>query len=180
MRKLSGNLDKVNCIFVDEAQFLTPSQVDEFWIVSKVMDIPVICYGLRNNFMTESFDGSRRLLEISDVLEELTTLCGCGQIARYVGRKRNGEFETTGKEVVIDGTDNIEYVPLCGDCYLKKVKNQDCFSWNLSRADWKLLWKKDKKKCLVAYLFETQKYLMLLALSKAYHKRIVKQEGKRV
>ena len=64
--------------------------------------------------------------------------------------------------------------------YLKKVKNQDCFSWNLSRADWKLLWKKDKKKCLVAYLFETQKYHMLLALSKAYHKRIVKQEGKRV
>lgn len=125
MRKLSGNLDKVNCIFVDEAQFLTPSQVDEFWIISKVMDIPVICYGLRNNFMTESFDGSRRLLEISDVLEELTTLCGCGQIARYVGRKRNGVFETTGKEVVIDGTDNIEYVPLCGDCYLQKVKRMN-------------------------------------------------------
>ena len=122
IKKLAGKLKKVNCIFIDEAQFLTPSQVDEFWIVSKAMDIPVICYGLRNNFKAESFDGARRLLEISDVLEELTTLCRCGNIARYVGRKRNGIFETSGKEVIIDGTNNIEYVPLCGDCYLKKVK----------------------------------------------------------
>ena len=62
------------------------------------------------------------LEELADVLEELTTLCSCGNIARYVGRKRNGVFETDGEEVVIDGTCNIEYVPLCGECYLKKVK----------------------------------------------------------
>lgn len=72
--------------------------------------------------MLESFEGSKRLLELADVLEELTTLCSCGNIARYVGRKRNGVFETDGEEVVIDGTCNIEYVPLCGECYLKKVK----------------------------------------------------------
>ena len=60
------------------------------------------------------------------------------------------------------------------------MKNKECFSWNLSKADWKLLWKKDKKKCLVAYLFETQKFRMLLALSKAYHKKVVNQEEKRV
>ncbi|MGN0422254.1 MAG: glycosyltransferase family 2 protein [Lachnospiraceae bacterium] len=64
--------------------------------------------------------------------------------------------------------------------YLKKMKNKECFSWNLSKEDWKLLWKKDKKKCLVAYLFETQKFRMLLALSKAYHKKVVNQEEKRV
>lgn len=125
IENLSGKLDNVKCIFIDEAQFLTSSQVDEFWIISKVMDIPVICYGLRTNFKAESFDGSRRLLEVADVLEGLTTLCKCGKIARYSGRKRNGIFEEDGEEVVIDGADNIEYVPLCGDCYLKKVKKID-------------------------------------------------------
>ena len=72
--------------------------------------------------MCESFEGSKRRLEIVDVLEELKTMCSCGKNARDVGRKRNGVFETNGEEVVIDGTCNIEYVPLCGECYLKKVK----------------------------------------------------------
>ena len=107
---------------MDESQFLTSSQVDELWIISKIMDIPVLCYGLRTNFMLESFEGSKRLLEISDILEELTTLCKCGNIARYVGRCKNGVFETEGEEIVIDGAKNIEYYPLCGECYLRKVK----------------------------------------------------------
>ncbi len=120
--KLKNHLNDINCILVDESQFLTSSQVDELWIISKIMDIPVLCYGLRTNFMLESFEGSKRLLEISDILEELTTLCKCGNIARYVGRCKNGVFETEGEEIVIDGTKNIEYYPLCGECYLRKVK----------------------------------------------------------
>lgn len=122
---LAGKLDDVKSIFIDEAQFLTPIQIDDLFLVSKAMDIPVICYGLRNNFLMESFEGSRRLLEIADVLEEIQTLCQCGKIARFVGRKKNGEFEKEGPTVVIDGTDNYEYEPLCGDCYLEKVKNVD-------------------------------------------------------
>lgn len=122
---LAGKLDNVKSIFIDEVQFLTSKQIDDLFLVSKAMDIPVICYGLRNNFLMESFDGSKRLLEIADVLEEIQTLCGCGKIARFVGRKKNGEFETDGPTVVIDGTDCYEYEPLCGDCYLEKVKGID-------------------------------------------------------
>lgn len=115
--------DDLACIFIDEAQFLSKNQIDELFILTKKFDIPVICYGLRNNFKMEGFSGSIRLLEIADELEEIKTLCPCGEIARYAGRKINGKFTIEGNEVVIDGSkDNIEYVPLCGKCYLKKVK----------------------------------------------------------
>jgi len=118
-------LEIANCILVDEAQFLSTNQVNELFIISKACDIPVICYGLRNNFKMESFAGSKKLLETADVLEELTTLCSCGQIARYVGRKVGEHIVLEGDEIVIDGTENIEYVPLCGVCYLKRVKKLD-------------------------------------------------------
>lgn len=115
-------LKDVKCIFIDEVQFLSKDQIDELFIISKFKDIPVICYGLRVNFKMEAFEGSMRLLEISDILEELVTLCECGKVARYVGRKVDNEFTTEGKEVVIDGTNNVEYKALCGKCYLQKVK----------------------------------------------------------
>lgn len=115
----------VNAIFIDEAQFLSPNQVEELFIFSKVFDIPVICYGLRLNFKGESFPGSMRLLELSEELEELPTLCKCGEIARYVGRKVSGDYVLMGDEVVIDGTKNVSYEPLCGDCFLVKVKKLD-------------------------------------------------------
>ena len=91
----------------------------------KAMNIPVICYGLRTDFRMEAFDGSRRLLEVADALEELATLCSCGNIARYNARKVDGEFTLVGDKVVIDGSKNIEYVPLCGECFLQKVKKID-------------------------------------------------------
>lgn len=122
---LTGKLEEVKSIFVDEAQFLSSAQVDELFIISKVKDIPIICYGLRTDFKMHSFEGSRRLLEISDILEEIQTLCHCGKIARYVGRKKNGKYEVNGPSVIIDGTDDYEYLPLCGQCYLKEVKGVD-------------------------------------------------------
>ena len=118
---LKGKLDDLYCIFVDEAQFLKEFQVNDLYKVSKLCDIPVICYGLRVNFLGNSFEGSRRLLEISDVLEELPTICSCGSIARMVGRWCDGKFVLDGDEVVIDGTRNVKYIPLCGKCYLEKV-----------------------------------------------------------
>lgn len=123
--ELLKNSTCVNAIFIDESQFLSSKQVDELFIFSKVFDIPVICYGLRLNFKGESFEGSKRLLEVCEELEEIPTLCKCGEIARYVGRKENDEFVTDGLEVVIDGCKNVEYVPLCGDCFLEKVKKID-------------------------------------------------------
>lgn len=122
---LKGHLANVKTIFVDEAQFLKKEQVDELFLISKKCDIDVICYGLRLDFKMDSFEGSMRLLEISEELEELKTMCRCGNIARYVGRKINGEYVLDGDVVVIDGTKDIEYVPLCGDCYLKDVKKID-------------------------------------------------------
>lgn len=122
---LKGKLNDVRCIFIDESQFLNASQIDELFITTKAVDIPVICYGLRSNFKLESFEGSRRLLEIADSLEEFKTLCSCGEIARYVGRKVNGEFVVEGDVIVIDGASNVEYVPLCGKHYLEAVTKID-------------------------------------------------------
>ena len=123
---LKDKINNINCILVDEAQFLTSNQVDDLYIVSKVFDIPVLCYGLRTNFKMESFEGSKRLLEVCEELEEITTLCSCGEIARYVGRRVDGEYVFNGDEVLIDGSvNNVEYIPLCGDCYLQKVKKLD-------------------------------------------------------
>lgn len=119
---VKDNYLNIDCIFIDESQFLTSKQVDQLFLITKALDIPVICYGLRLNFKMEAFEGSKRLLEISEELEELKTICSCGGIARYVGRKVNGNFTTEGEEVVIDGTINVEYVPMCGNCYLNKVK----------------------------------------------------------
>ena len=122
---LKEKINNTNTILIDEAQFLSSKQVDELYLITKVFNINVVCYGLRLNFKMEAFDGSKRLLEISENLEEFKSLCECGNTARYVGRKINDEYVLDGEEVVIDGTDNVKYVPLCGECYLKKVKKID-------------------------------------------------------
>lgn len=117
------DIENIKCILIDEAQFLTTKQIDELYFITKKYDVPVICYGLRVNFKMESFEGSKRLLEIAEELEELITLCRCGEVARYAGRQINGIYVNEGNEVVIDGAhDDVKYVPLCGKCYLKDVK----------------------------------------------------------
>ena len=112
--------DKTECIIVDEAQFLTEKQVDELFIFSKLTSIPVICYGLRADFRSELFPGSKRLFELADNIEELYTICRCGKKARFNARIVNGEFTLEGSQVAIDG--EVNYESLCGKCYLKKVK----------------------------------------------------------
>ena len=121
IKKLENKLNDISCILIDEAQFLSIKQVEDLFLISKACNIPVICYGLRTNFKMESFAGSKRLLELSDILEGISTLCNCGEIARYVGRKVGNKYVKDGEEIVIDGTENITYVPLCGKCYLEKV-----------------------------------------------------------
>lgn len=114
--------DNCNAILVDESQFLTRSQVEDLWIISKEKEIPVICFGLKTNFKSEFFEGSKRLFELADKIYELETICSCGKKAKFNGRKVDGNFITEGEELVIDGVNkNIEYVPLCGKCYLRKV-----------------------------------------------------------
>lgn len=112
---------EISAILVDEAQFLTKKQVEELWFIAKNEKIPVLCYGLRTDFQTNSFTGSKRLLELSDELIEMPTICYCGKKARYIGRKVNGNYVYEGDQVVIDGTKNVEYISLCGECYIKEV-----------------------------------------------------------
>ena len=123
---LKYNLDNVKCIFADEAQFFNSLEIDELNIITKAYDIPVIAYGLRVNFKNELFEGSKRLLEVSDEFISLHSLCECGDTANFVGRKVNNEYRTDGEEVLIDGSnDNVIYKPLCGKCYMKKVLKLD-------------------------------------------------------
>lgn len=113
--------DDIECILVDEAQFLSRDQVDELFMFSKLRDKPVICYGLRSDFKTIAFPGSLRLFEVADELEELITICRCGKRAKFNGRIVNGEFTSSGEQVAIDGENEVGYESLCGKCYLEKV-----------------------------------------------------------
>lgn len=107
----------VSCVLVDESQFLTPRQVDDLFIIAVRRNIPVLAYGIRTDFQTVAFPGSRRLLEISHSVDELKTICGCGTKAVFNARKVDGVFVFDGAQVAIDGAD-VSYESLCGDCYL--------------------------------------------------------------
>jgi thymidine kinase len=109
----------VACVLVDESQFLTPRQVDDVFIIAMKRDIPVLAYGIRTDFQTVAFPGSRRLLEIAHSLEELKTICRCGRKAVFNARKVNGAFVFDGAQVAIDGAD-VSYESLCGQCYLEE------------------------------------------------------------
>ncbi|WP_296667739.1 thymidine kinase [Demequina sp.] len=113
-------LAEIDAVFIDEAQFLTPAQVDEAFEVAVRHGIPVLCYGLRGDFMTHSFPGSLRLLEIAHSIEELKTICRCGSKAIFNGRVIGGKFVSHGAQVAIDGQE-AAYESLCGRCYLEKV-----------------------------------------------------------
>ena len=117
--------DNVHCILVDEAQFLSEKQIEELWLVTKMYDIPVICYGLKTDFKSYLFEGSKRLLELADEIEELITICDCGKRAKFNTRFVDGKFTDVGEEVLIDGsTSNVEYKPKCGKCYAKMKYNK--------------------------------------------------------
>jgi thymidine kinase len=109
----------INCILVDEAQFLEPSQVDELFHIAVQWNIPVIAYGIRTDFQTHSFPGSRRLMEVAHRIEELKTICECGEKAIFNARKIGDAFVQEGSVVAIDG--DVEYESLCGQCYIEKV-----------------------------------------------------------
>ena len=118
--KLGDNISSFSCILVDEAQFLKRKQVDELFYISKMMDIPVIAFGLRTDFKSNGFEGSIRLLELADALEEMPTICRCGRKARFNARKVDGKFTFDGDSIVIDDNSEFEYESLCGTCYIEE------------------------------------------------------------
>ena len=123
--KLTKNYPDVACILVDEAQFLTSSQVDQLMQVTIDQSIPVMCYGLRLNFRREDggFEGATRLLQIAHDLEEIKTICECGHKATYNARFLDGKLIADGPDILIDdGKIKIEYRALCPACYDKYLK----------------------------------------------------------
>jgi thymidine kinase len=109
----------VSALLVDEAQFLTETQVDDLLRIAILENVPVLAYGIRTDFQTVAFPGSRRLLEVAHSLEELKTICRCGRKAVFNGRKIDGTFVFDGDQVAIDGT-LVTYESLCGACYLEE------------------------------------------------------------
>lgn len=108
----------VDCVLVDEAQFLTPLQVDQLLELVLIDDLPILAYGIRTDFRTVSFPGSRRLMEVAHSLEELKTICRCGRKAIFNARKVGQRFVFDGDQIAIDGVD-VTYESLCGKCYLE-------------------------------------------------------------
>ena len=119
---LGDNIISIDCILVDEAQFLKGKQADEFFYIAKKYNIPVIAFGIRTDFKTNGFEGSIRLLELADELLEMPTICKCGKKARFNGRKVDGKFILEGDSIVIDNDSAVSYESLCGECYINKLE----------------------------------------------------------
>ena len=119
-KKLSEN-KKYDVLIIDEAQFCSEAQINDCKEIS--VDIPVICYGLKTNFRSYLFEGSKRLIEIADSISEIKSLCSCGANATVNARIVNGEIVTSGEEVVIGG--NETYVAMCYNCWRKTIKEQE-------------------------------------------------------
>ena len=111
--------DNIGVIIVDECQFCTSTQIDELKELTKFA--PVLCYGLKTDFRTKLFSGSKRLLEIADSLTELKAICECGRKATVNARFKNGLLVTRGSIIEIGGDD--KYRAMCFDCY-KKLEKQ--------------------------------------------------------
>lgn len=111
---LSGkNTDyqKIDCVIVDEAQFITAHQADLFARIVDELNVPVVCYGLRTDFTGHLFEGSKRLFELADRLEEVPTVCWCGKKAKFNARIKDGHIVRTGEQIMMGG--NESYVSLC-------------------------------------------------------------------
>ena len=121
---IAENYAGVDCVLVDEAQFLTRDQANQLMQITIELDIPVMAYGLRLNFRQEDggFEGATRLLQISHDIEELKTICECGKKATCNCRFLDDKFVQDGPDVLIDGTTKIEYRALCPACFYKYKK----------------------------------------------------------
>jgi thymidine kinase len=118
-QSIANGLGEISCLLIDEAQFLSPEQVDDALRIAILDDVPVLAYGIRTDFQTSAFPGSARLMEIAHSLEELKTICRCGRKAIFNSRKIDDVFVFDGAQVAIDG-EHVTYESLCGVCYLEE------------------------------------------------------------
>jgi thymidine kinase len=119
----------VACLLVDESQFLKREQVNQLLKVASLLNVPVLCFGIRSDFMTNGFEGSDRLMQLAHSIEEMKTICascGAGK-ATLNARRVNGEYVFEGDKVSIDvasdptkkNKTSVKYESLCSSCYLK-------------------------------------------------------------
>ena len=112
-------LNSNDVVIIDECQFCTKEQIEQ--LKEATYFIPVLCYGLKTNFKTELFEGSKRLLEIADSIAEIKSVCKCGQKATINARFINGEVTLDGDEVVIEG--DVKYRGMCYNCFTEAIRN---------------------------------------------------------
>ena len=114
---------KHDVIIADEAQFFTPAQIDQLRTLVDEDDLPVLCFGLRTDFLTHFFPGAQRLMELADSLTEIKTVCACGRKATVNARiDENGRITTEGSQVLLGGNDR--YVAMCHKCWKERIKQQ--------------------------------------------------------
>ena len=115
---------KHDVIIADEAQFFTPAQIDQLRELVDEEEIPVLCFGLRTDFLTRFFPGSARLMELADSLTEIKTVCACGRKATVNARiDGSGRIVTTGGQILLGGNDS--YVAMCHRCWKKQIREQE-------------------------------------------------------
>ena len=119
-RFLGSRARRSDVIIVDECQFLAEKQIDQLRTIVNEHNIPVICFGLRTDFQTRLFPGSRRLMELADCIEEIKTMCDCGSKATVNARINDGYIVTEGAQVVLGGNDS--YIAMCHKCYIRGIR----------------------------------------------------------
>ena len=107
-------------VITDECQFFTAEQIDQLRRIVDELTVPVLCFGLRTDFLTHLFEGSRRLFEVADSITEIKTICACGKKAIVNARiDGNGQVVTAGGQILIGGNDS--YVAMCHTCWKKAI-----------------------------------------------------------
>lgn len=118
-------LNKGDCdvIIADECQFFKADQIDALRRIVDELNIPVLCFGLRTDFLTSLFEGSRRLFEVADSISEIKTICSCGNKAIVNARiDGNGNVVTQGSQVLLGGNDS--YIAMCHACWKKSIQSE--------------------------------------------------------
>lgn len=115
---------KCDVIISDEAQFFTPAQIGQLRTLVDEENIPVLCFGLRTDFLTHFFPGAQRLMELADSITEIKTVCACGRKATVNARiDGRGHIVTEGSQILLGGNDS--YVAMCHKCWKEKIKAQE-------------------------------------------------------
>ena len=119
-RFMETRMGTCNAVICDECQFLTEEQIDQLRAIVNDCNVPVMCFGLRTDFQTRLFPGSRRLMELADCIEEIKTMCDCGSKATVNARISDGYIVTEGAQVVLGGNDS--YIAMCHRCYIRGIR----------------------------------------------------------